>query len=307
MIAELIAGKRCFVFAGHYGSGKTETAVNFALGLARAGSRTAIVDFDIVNPYFRTSDARAALEAGGIRVVASRYAGSNVDVPALPAEINGLFEDGGLKTVFDVGGDDIGAKAVSRYREEFEASGTAMFFVVNIRRPMTATLPQIERAFADIQASARLKFDAIVNNANMLSATTAADLDEGLDASLELSKALGLPVAFSAVMAGGDAGGGCAGGNGRAGDESKGGRGDEPGGGAGRLGGGREAARCESRLGEVRAGGGAAVGGSLHGGGRLSGGERLPCGDSLAPFAERSARLGIPIFRIGKHIRMDYI
>lgn len=267
MISELFAGKRCFVFAGHYGSGKTETAVNFALDLARGGNRTAIVDFDIVNPYFRASDARAALEAGGIRVVASRYAGSNVDVPALPAEIGGLFEDKGVKAVFDVGGDDIGAKAVSRYREEFAANGAAMFFVVNIRRPMTATIPQIERAFADIQDSARLKFDAIVNNANMLSATTAADLDEGLDAALALSDALGLPVAFSVVMPGDGGGGG----------------------------------------GEARVGKGPACGSNLACGSGLARGDRLPCGDSLAPFAERSARLGIPIFRIGKNIRMDYI
>ncbi|MDR1440736.1 MAG: hypothetical protein LBJ10_12325 [Clostridiales bacterium] len=237
-------GKRCFVFAGHYGSGKTETAVNFALALAEAGNRTAIADFDIVNPYFRTSDARAGLERRGVRVVASSYAGSNVDVPALPAEINGLFEDGGLKAVFDVGGDDVGAKAVSRYREEFGRSGAAMFFVINIRRPMTATLQQLESAFSEIQESARLSFGAIVNNTNMMSATTAADLDEGLDMALALSDSLGLPVAFNVLMAG-----------------------DRDGGGSGKGG----------------------------------------VGDALAaPFAERSEKLGIPVFRIAKNIRMDY-
>jgi hypothetical protein len=192
--------RRIFLFAGHYGSGKTEIAVNFAFDLARAGNRTAIVDFDIVNPYFRTSDAREALEAAGIRVIASQFANTNVDVPALPAEISSLFEDQGVKAVFDVGGDDVGAKAVSRYRAEFTAGRAMSFFVFNLRRPMTANLADAEAVFREVQGSARLNFDAIVNNTNLLSGTTQADLLEGLDAACELAARLGLPVAFSALM-----------------------------------------------------------------------------------------------------------
>ena len=200
MISDQYQEKRIFLFAGHYGSGKTEIAVNFALDLAKQNHKTAIVDLDIVNPYFRTNDARDILNKNGVRVVASQYANTNVDIPALPAEINGLFEDKTLKVVFDVGGDDLGAKAVSRYRDDFVCNQTYMFFVVNIRRPMTTSLSLIEQAFYEIQDSARLSFNAIINNTNLLQKTTEKDLSEGLDIITRLSDKLKLPIAFNAVM-----------------------------------------------------------------------------------------------------------
>lgn len=199
--SEQVAGKRIFLFAGHYGSGKSEVAVNFAMGLSRLYS-TAIVDFDIVNTFFRAAGARNELERGGIRVVAPVYANTNVDVPALPAEISGLFGDSAVKAVFDVGGDGAGAKAVSRYRDDFAKEDYANFFVFNIRRPMTSTLRQITEYFYEIQGSARLPFTAIINNTNLLGETGAQDLLEGLDTAGELSRRLSLPVAFSAYMFG---------------------------------------------------------------------------------------------------------
>ncbi len=101
--------KRINIFTGHFGSGKTEVAVNYAFEMARTGQRTAIVDLDIVNPFFRTADAKQKLENSGIKVVLPMYANTNVDVPALPAEINTLFERKDFKLVFDVGGDDLGS------------------------------------------------------------------------------------------------------------------------------------------------------------------------------------------------------
>ena len=194
-----IKGARVFVFSGHAGSGKTEIAVNFALELARSAP-TAIVDFDIINPYFRTADARAALEAAGVRLVAPQFAGTNVDVPALPGEINRLFDDPGAYAIFDVGGDDLGAKAVSSFRDAFAAAGARHFFVLNARRPMTSTIGKAERAFHEIQASARIPYDAIVANTHLLGETTVEDLMEGLDAALGLAERVGLGVAFCPMM-----------------------------------------------------------------------------------------------------------
>ena len=54
--------KRVTLFAGHYGSGKTNIAVNYALALKKAGTDVVIADLDIVNPYFRTKDSAEALE-----------------------------------------------------------------------------------------------------------------------------------------------------------------------------------------------------------------------------------------------------
>ena len=191
---------RLFLFSGHYGSGKSEISVNFALRLARR-HRTAIVDFDIINPYFRTADAREALEKQGVRVIAPVYAKTNVDVPALPAEISSLFDDKGVRAVFDVGGDPAGARAVSRYREEFMSDRTAHLYVFNLRRPMTATTDMIAEMFRNIQDTSRLPFTALVGNTNLLRATGAADLLAGLDAAVELSLRLSLPIAFCTYMA----------------------------------------------------------------------------------------------------------
>jgi len=199
-IADMYAGKRIFLFAGHYGSGKSEIAVNFASALAEK-HRTAIVDFDIINTYFRAADARAALEQKGVRVITPVYAKTNVDVPALPAEVFALFDDKAVKAVFDVGGDGAGARAVSGYRAEFSAEPTENFFVFNLRRQMTSSAGEIIKYFHDIQRSARLPFTAIINNTNLLAETDEVDLLEGLEAAAALSGVLALPVAFSASMA----------------------------------------------------------------------------------------------------------
>ena len=196
----LLSEVKYTIVVGNYGSGKTETAVNFALALASRGDKTAIVDFDIVNPYFRTTDAKDILTQRGIRVVSSRYANSNVDIPALPAEINALFENKTIRSVFDVGGDDIGAKAVSRYRDDFLANESIMFFVMNIRRPMTTTVDKTEQIFHEVQDSARMRFDAIINNTNLLSQTGDADFEAGLDIVRCFSERVHLPLAFNTLM-----------------------------------------------------------------------------------------------------------
>ena len=110
--------RRINIFTGHFGSGKTEVAVNYTLKLAAAEYKTAIVDFDIINPYFRTADAKQALEKNNIKVVLPMYANTNVDIPAIPPEIYSLFQNKEYKVVLDVGGEDLGAKAVSRFKEE---------------------------------------------------------------------------------------------------------------------------------------------------------------------------------------------
>ena len=131
--------KRVTVFAGHYGSGKTNLAVNYALYLAKNGKEVSFADLDIVNPYFRSKDSRDVLDDAGIRFISSEYAGSNVDVPALPAEAYSIAEDTHRYGVVDVGGDDRGALALGRYVPFLLAEQNYdMWFVVNPFRPLTA-------------------------------------------------------------------------------------------------------------------------------------------------------------------------
>ncbi len=192
--------KRITIFTGHFGSGKTEVAVNFAIQLARAGKKTAIVDLDIVNPFFRRADARGELEQRGIKVVAPVYANTNVDVPSLPPEINTLFEDRSYHVVLDVGGDDLGARAVSRYQSRIVLEDYIHYFVINTRRPMTGTADEIERTIAEIQGSARLQVDRLVNNANLLGASSPELIAEASVILHQVSSRLSIPVGLISGM-----------------------------------------------------------------------------------------------------------
>lgn len=192
--------KRITIFTGHFGSGKTEVAVNYAFELVRAGKKTAIADFDIVNPFFRTVDAKKALEESGIKVIAPVYANTNVDVPSLPPEINSLFDDKSYSAVLDVGGDDLGARVLSGYKEQILADEYIHYFVINTRRPMTENADEIEKMIMEIQASSRLNVDRLVNNANLLGASTPEIISEASGIISEVSSKLSIPVGFISGM-----------------------------------------------------------------------------------------------------------
>ncbi len=159
------------VVVGHYGSGKTEFSVNLALKLREMGEKVTIVDLDVVNPYFRTKDAQEELEKNGIEVVVSDYANSNVDVPALPPNINTVFYKEGY-VIFDVGGDDDGAIALGRFKPYFDKAPYDMLGVVNFRRPLTLDAEEATEALSAIEQTSRLKFTGIVNNTNISDETT---------------------------------------------------------------------------------------------------------------------------------------
>lgn len=192
--------KRLNIFTGHFGSGKTEVAVNFALKLAEANYKTAIVDFDIINPYFRTADAKEELEKNNIWVILPMYANTNVDVPALPPEVYSLFQKKEYKAILDVGGDDLGAKAVSRFKEEIISDDYEMFFVINTKRIMTDTLDKIIDMIALIEDGANIKVTKLINNANLLEETTPEIILEGNELISQVSDKLGIPIAITAGM-----------------------------------------------------------------------------------------------------------
>ena len=187
--------KRVTLFAGHYGSGKTNSAVNYALLLAREGWRTAIADLDIVNPYFRTKDSAAELDAAGVDLISPQFANSNVDLPALPAEAYRLVEDKSLYAVMDIGGDDRGAYALGRYTPFLlEESNYRMAFVANPYRPLTRTPEEALEVMREIESAGGLPFTAIVNNANLAHETTPETVLAAIPYMERLSELSGLPV-----------------------------------------------------------------------------------------------------------------
>ena len=187
--------KRVTLFAGHYGSGKTNIAVNYAMYLRSMGKRVAVADLDIVNPYFRTKDSEEDLRAAGIRLVSPQFANSNVDLPALPAEAYRLVEDKNLHAILDVGGDDRGAYALGRYTPFILEEGDyQMAFVANPFRPLTRTPQDALEVMREIEAAGHLPFTAIVNNANLGPETTPEHVLEAIPYMEELSALSGLPV-----------------------------------------------------------------------------------------------------------------
>ncbi len=187
--------KRVTLFAGHYGSGKTNIAVNYALLLAREGKRAAIADLDIVNPYFRTKDSAAELAAAGVDLISPQFANTNVDLPALPAEAYRLVEDKSLFAVMDIGGDDRGAYALGRYTPFLlEENDYQMAFVANPCRPLTRTPEEAMAVMREIEAAGGLPFTAIVNNANLAHETTPETVLEAIPYMEKLSELSGLPI-----------------------------------------------------------------------------------------------------------------
>lgn len=191
---------RITIFTGHFGSGKTEVSVNYAIQLAETGRKTVIVDLDIVNPFFRTADAKKPLEEKGIKVIVPLYANTNVDVPSLPAQINTVFEDRSYNVVLDVGGDDLGARILSRYNNEILSEDHIHYFVINTRRPMTRTPEEIELMLDEIQNSARLPVDRFVNNANLLGSSSPEVLAEASGIIGKVSAKHGIPIGMVSGM-----------------------------------------------------------------------------------------------------------
>ena len=192
--------KRIILLSGHYGSGKTNIAVNLAFLLRQKQDRVTIADVDIVNPYFRTSDSRRELEENGIRLICSEFAGSNVDLPALPAEMYSIIDDPGQTAIIDVGGDDRGALALGRLREGIlKENDYEMLFVINRFRPLTRTAELTVEIMREIEAAAGIRFTAVVNNSNLGAETTAEDVLGSAAYAREVCERTGLPLKMTAV------------------------------------------------------------------------------------------------------------
>ena len=194
--------KRLTLFAGHYGSGKTNIAVNYALQLASEGKKVCIADLDIVNPYFRTADSAKELEKAGIDLISPKFANSNVDLPALPAEAYRLVEDQSSYGVMDIGGDDRGAYALGRYTPYIlEENDYRMVFVANFYRPLTQTPEEALEVMGEIEMACGIKFTCIVNNSNLGGITTAADIRATEEKAKKLSELSGLPLWMTSAEA----------------------------------------------------------------------------------------------------------
>ena len=192
--------KRVTLFAGHYGSGKTNLAVNYAIELKKHFDRVVIADLDIVNPYFRTKDSAQLLEKAGIETVSPEFANSNVDLPALPSELYGVVQNRHRYAVLDIGGDDRGAYALGRFAPYIlEENDFEMIYVANFCRPLTREPEEALEVMREIESAGGIPFTAIVNNTNLAHLTDEKTVAEGYAKSKRLAEMSGLKLLFTSV------------------------------------------------------------------------------------------------------------
>lgn len=191
--------KRVTVITGHFGSGKTEFALNYALALKELGLDVIIIDFDIVNPYFRTKDAEQFLLNQKIDVISPEFANLNIENPYLPPEIMRAFDDKSKYIIFDVGGDEDGATPLGVYNEHFLKEDYNMFFVLNERRLLTQSVEDALQIYNEIKYVSRLNFTGIVNNTHLMQYTNKEIVLEGQKLAERFSVKTNIPVKFITV------------------------------------------------------------------------------------------------------------
>ena len=194
--------KRLTVLCGHYGTGKTNCAVNMAMDLKRQYPKVAVADLDIVNPYFRTKDSEAEFEKAGIELICSRYANTNLDIPALPENLYRITEDRDTKMILDIGGDDSGAIVLGRLAPAIlQENDYEMLTVINKYRPLTPDVESTVEVLREIEASSRIPFTGIVNNSNLGEETTPEDVAASLKYAEDVASAMEIPVVMTTVKA----------------------------------------------------------------------------------------------------------
>lgn len=192
--------KRLTILCGHYGSGKTNIAVNMAFDLAAQRENVAIADLDIVNPYFRSKDSEDEFKARGIRLICSDFASSNVDLPSMPADLYSITDDKSMSVVLDIGGDDRGAYALGRLRDAIKAENDyEMLMVVNKFRPLTPDAESTIEVMREIEWACGIPFTGIINNSNLAGETDADDVLGSQTYAEEVAKLSNLPLVLTTV------------------------------------------------------------------------------------------------------------
>jgi hypothetical protein len=187
------------VIVGNYGSGKTEVSINLAVNRKRAGLSVGIADLDLVNPYFRTREARTTLTDLGIKVILPPEPYLQADLPILSPTIAGMIRDSGELMILDVGGNDAGATVLSALADAFTGKKVHMLQVVNSLRPQTNTVSGCLRLHNEIEKAAQLTITGLIGNTNLVDETSVEDIYSGYEFVQTVSQKSGLPLAFITV------------------------------------------------------------------------------------------------------------
>ncbi len=188
--------KGVVVIVGNYGSGKTEVAINLAVYHKRAGIDVRIADLDLVNPYFRTREAKGPLSELGIEVVLPPEQYMQADLPILSPRVAGMIRRPDALTLLDVGGDDVGATILAALENELKETSPRVLQVVNPQRPFSATLEGCLKIRRAIEKASKLTVNGIIGNANLIDETARDVIYDGYRFVLKLSEHCGMPLEF---------------------------------------------------------------------------------------------------------------
>lgn len=198
----MLFDSRITIFVGHFGSGKTEIAVNSAITLARLGDEVALVDLDIVKPYFRSRSARDEVVAEGVRLVAPEGEHFHADLPIIVPQVRDITRQGRGKVIMDAGGDDTGARVLGSLADVVTPAEISHLLVLNFRRPFTETVDAALKMLDEIEASSRLRVTGFVSNTHLMAETTLPLVQSGLELARETARRAGRPVVAIAALEG---------------------------------------------------------------------------------------------------------
>jgi len=194
-----ISSNRIKIFVGSFGSGKTEIAINYSIYCRKNYSQVAIVDLDIVNPYFRTREAKDTLNLKGIKVISPEGEMAYADLPLISPEIKGLIQNSDYHLILDVGGDDVGTIVLGNFKSFIKDLDYEMLMIVNSYRPFTQDIPQIQQMAQEIENSSRLKVSGIISNPNLSTKTDEDVIKKGHILIRQAAQKLKMPIKFICI------------------------------------------------------------------------------------------------------------
>ncbi len=197
----MLNDKRIRIIVGHYGSGKTEFAVNYAMKLSETEDNVAIADLDVVNVYFRSREKAEIMEKAGIKVISSQYGhNANLDLPAVSAGVFGPLQDDTCHAILDIGGDSVGTRVLATFKQIINFKGYDMFLVVNAYRQDTQTKEGVIKHIQEIEDQSGFKVTGLVNNTHLLRETTLEDVKKGQELVKSVSDELNIPIKYISAI-----------------------------------------------------------------------------------------------------------
>lgn len=192
---------RVIITVGHFGCGKTNVSVNLAEKISK-NKKTYLIDYDNVNPYFRSADVKEEFEAKGIRVITSEFANTNVDIPSVSPLVYSALTDAenGASVIFDVGGDMLGAVSLGFLHNKLIELSPYIIYVFSAYRPLSDTPEKALEIMREIEGSCMFKVNALINNSNLGEYTTVSDVEESEKYAKKLCELSGLPLLFTSYI-----------------------------------------------------------------------------------------------------------